>query len=74
MLWPTSSDSGFTVTPARTAIELTSAAALLRAYAKVLPVEYALPEVNLALAALDQKQELWLWFLIGVIALLCGEV
>jgi ribosomal protein S18 acetylase RimI-like enzyme len=41
MLWPTSSDSGFTVTPARTAIELTSAAALFRAYAKVLPVDLA---------------------------------
>jgi hypothetical protein len=41
---------------------------------KVLKMEYALPDVNLALAALDQKQELWLWFLIGVIALLCGEV
>jgi GNAT superfamily N-acetyltransferase len=41
MLWPTSSDNSFTVTPARTAIELTSAAALFRAYAKALPVDLA---------------------------------
>jgi ribosomal protein S18 acetylase RimI-like enzyme len=41
MLWPTSSDSSFTVSPARTAIELTSAAALFRAYAKALPVDLA---------------------------------
>ena len=41
MLWPTSSDNSFTVSPARTAIELTSAAALLRAYAKALPVDLA---------------------------------
>ena len=41
MLWPTSSDNGFTVSPARTEIELTSAAALLRAYAKALPVDLA---------------------------------
>lgn len=39
MLWPTSSDNGFTVTAARTSIEMTSAHALLRAYAKVLPVD-----------------------------------
>lgn len=41
MLWPTSSDNSFAVTPARTAIELTSAAALFRAYAKALPVDLA---------------------------------
>ena len=41
MLWPTSSDSSFTVSPARSAIELTSAAALFRAYAKALPVDLA---------------------------------
>lgn len=41
MLWPTSSDSGFTVTPARSIIELTSAAALFRAYAKALPADLA---------------------------------
>ena len=39
MLWPTSSDNSFTVSPARSAIELTSAAALLRAFAKMLPVD-----------------------------------
>ena len=39
MLWPTSSSDDFTVSPARTAIELTSAAALFRAYAKSLPVD-----------------------------------
>jgi putative acetyltransferase len=41
MLWPTSSDSGFTVSPARSVIELTSTAALFRAYAKALPVDLA---------------------------------
>ena len=41
MLWPTSSSDGFAVSPARTAIELTSAAALFRAYAKSLPVDLA---------------------------------
>jgi ribosomal protein S18 acetylase RimI-like enzyme len=41
MLWPTSSDSGFTVSPARSVIELTSAAALFRAYAKTLPIDLA---------------------------------
>jgi putative acetyltransferase len=39
MLWPTSSSDEFTVSPARTAIELTSAAALFRAYARALPVD-----------------------------------
>jgi ribosomal protein S18 acetylase RimI-like enzyme len=41
MLWPTSSDNSFTVSPARSSIELTSAAALFRAYAKALPVDLA---------------------------------
>lgn len=41
MLWPTSSSDDFTISPARTAIELTSAAALFRAYAKSLPVDLA---------------------------------
>ncbi len=41
MLWPTSSDNSFTVTPARTSIEMTSALALFRAYAKSLPVDLA---------------------------------
>lgn len=41
MLWPTSSSDEFTVAPARTAIELISAAALFRAYAKSLPVDLA---------------------------------
>jgi ribosomal protein S18 acetylase RimI-like enzyme len=39
MLWPTSSSDEFAISPARTAIELTSAAALFRAYAKSLPVD-----------------------------------
>ncbi|HEX4118623.1 MAG TPA: GNAT family N-acetyltransferase [Rhizomicrobium sp.] len=39
MLWPTSSSDDFTIAPARTAIELTSAAALFRAYARSLPVD-----------------------------------
>jgi len=41
MLWPTSSSDDFTVSPARSPIELTSAAALFRAYAKSLPVDLA---------------------------------
>jgi ribosomal protein S18 acetylase RimI-like enzyme len=41
MLWPTSSSDEFTIAPARTAIELTSAAALFAAYAKSLPVDLA---------------------------------
>ena len=41
MLWPTSSDSSFTISAARTGIELTSAAALFRAYARTLPVDLA---------------------------------
>ena len=39
MLWPTSSSSDFTILPARSRVELISAAALLRAYAKSLPVD-----------------------------------
>jgi GNAT superfamily N-acetyltransferase len=39
MLWPTSSSNDFIVAPARSSIELTSAAALFRAYAKSLPVD-----------------------------------
>ena len=39
MLWPTSSSDEFAIAPARTAIELTSAAALFRAYARSLPVD-----------------------------------
>jgi len=39
MLWPTSSNDDFTIAPARSAIELTSAAALFRAYARALPVD-----------------------------------
>ena len=41
MLWPTSSDNSFAIVPARSRIELTSAAALLRAYAAALPVDLA---------------------------------
>ena len=41
MLWPTSSDNSFTISPARSSIELTSAAALFRAYAKSLPIDLA---------------------------------
>jgi ribosomal protein S18 acetylase RimI-like enzyme len=39
MLWPTSSSDDFTIAPARTPVELTSAAALFRAYARSLPVD-----------------------------------
>jgi ribosomal protein S18 acetylase RimI-like enzyme len=52
MLWPTSSDSGFTVSPARSGIELTSAAALFRAYAKALPVDLAPQGFSAELASL----------------------
>jgi len=41
MLWPTSSDNSFAVVPARSATEMISAAALLRAYAAALPVDLA---------------------------------
>lgn len=41
MLWPTSSDNSFTISPARLATELVSAAALFRAYAATLPVDLA---------------------------------
>ncbi|MBW8708909.1 MAG: GNAT family N-acetyltransferase [Alphaproteobacteria bacterium] len=41
MLWPTSSDNSFIIAPARSATELTSAAALFRAYAATLPVDLA---------------------------------
>ena len=39
MLWPTSSDSSFIIAPARSAVELTSTAALFRAYAATLPID-----------------------------------
>src|SRR5258708_26065567 len=41
MLWPTSSSDDFIIAPARSRIELTSVAALFRAYAKSLPVDLA---------------------------------
>jgi putative acetyltransferase len=41
MLWPTSSSSDFLIAPARSRTELTSAAALFRAYAAALPVDLA---------------------------------
>ena len=41
MLWPTSSSEDFLIAPARSRIELTSAAALFSAYAKSLPVDLA---------------------------------
>jgi len=39
MLWPTSSNSDFIIAPARSRIELTSAAALFHAYAASLPID-----------------------------------
>jgi len=39
MPWPTSSNSDFTIAPARSATELTSAAALFHAYAASLPID-----------------------------------
>ena len=52
MLWPTSSSDEFTIAPARSGIELTSAAALFRAYAKVLPVDLAPQGFSQELASL----------------------
>lgn len=41
----------------------------------LIPMQYKDDKnVDLSLAALEQKQELWFWLLIGVIVLLCGEV
>jgi len=52
MLWPTSSSDEFTIAPARSGIELTSAAALFRAYAKALPVDLAPQGFSQELASL----------------------
>ena len=52
MLWPTSSSDDFLVVPARTPIEMISAAALLRAYAKTLPVDLAPQGFSQELASL----------------------
>jgi len=52
MLWPTSSSDEFTIAPARSPIELTSAAALFRAYAKTLPVDLAPQGFSQELASL----------------------
>jgi GNAT superfamily N-acetyltransferase len=41
MLWPTSSNNDFLITPARSATELISVAALFRAYAASLPIDLA---------------------------------
>jgi len=52
MLWPTSSSEDFLIVPARSKIELISAAALLRAYAKSLPVDLAPQGFSQELASL----------------------
>ena len=52
MLWPTSSSDEFTIAPARSRIELISAAALFRAYAKWLPVDLAPQGFSQELASL----------------------
>src|SRR3954468_19191881 len=52
MLWPTSSSDEFTIAPARSTIELTSAAALFRAYAAALPVDLAPQGFSQELASL----------------------
>lgn len=52
MLWPTSSSDDFTIAPARTAIEMISAAALFRAYAATLPVDLAPQGFSQELASL----------------------
>ena len=52
MLWPTSSSDDFLVVAARSAIELTSAAALFRAYARSLPVDLGSQGFSQELASL----------------------
>ena len=52
MLWPTSSSDDFEIVAARSRIELISAAALLRAYAKALPVDLAPQGFSQELASL----------------------
>ena len=52
MLWPTSSSDDFLIAPARSRIELTSAAALFRAYAKTLPVDLGSQGFSQELASL----------------------
>jgi GNAT superfamily N-acetyltransferase len=52
MLWPTSSDNSFAIVAARSATELISAAALLRAYAAALPVDLAPQGFSQELASL----------------------
>jgi len=52
MLWPTSSSDDFLIVAARSKIELISAAALLRAYAKALPVDLAPQGFSQELASL----------------------
>ena len=52
MLWPTSSSSEFTILPTRSRVELISAAALLRAYAKSLPVDLGRQGFSQELASL----------------------
>jgi GNAT superfamily N-acetyltransferase len=63
MLWPTSSSDDFLIVAARSRIELTSAAALLRAYAKSLPVDLAPQGFSQELASLP-----------GAYAPPCGEL
>lgn len=52
MLWPTSSSDDFQIVAARSKIELTSAAALLRAYAKALAVDLCFQGFSQELASL----------------------
>jgi GNAT superfamily N-acetyltransferase len=52
MLWPTSSSDEFEIVAARSRIELISAAALLRAYAKALPVDLSPQGFSQELASL----------------------
>ena len=52
MLWPTSSSDDFLIVPARSKIELISAAALFRAYAKSLPIDLAPQGFSQELASL----------------------
>lgn len=52
MLWPTSSSDDFLIVPARSKIELISAAALFRAYARSLPVDLAPQGFSQELASL----------------------
>ena len=46
----------------------------LKKVSDLVPMKYAQKEVDLSVDPGEQKHEVWYWFLVGVILLLCGEV